>query len=469
MRPAHPTERTVGVDYYVSDADGTGGRLRERDEHFRVRERESFSAEPLDADPSAYPHVVVRATLSGWDTNDFAARLSDALGISRERVSWAGTKDKRAVTTQLFTVRDVDPSDIPSLSAADVELVGRAGRAIQFGDLLGNEFEIVVSEPNSPESARTVRDELAAFGGLGNSATDRRSADARDSAGGDDSGAGDDPTTIGVPNVFGQQRFGSYRPITHEVGLAIVGRDWEGAVMTYLGDPHESEPAETREARKFVAETRDWQGALDRFPGHLRYERSLLHALAESGGPADESTYRDALDRFPSNLRRLFVHAAQSYAFNRILSERLAAGLPFDRPVEGDVACFADRDGPDDLAVPDTDRQQRVSGRRVESIARHCERGRAFVTAPLVGTETELGEGEPGAIERSVLDDLGLSPGDFDLPGAYHSSGTRRAILVRTELSLDHDPLTLSFSLPSGSYATVVLREFLKTDPVDLG
>jgi len=133
------------------------------------------------------------------------------------------------------------------------------------------------------------------------------------------------------------------------------------------------------------------------------------------------------------------------------------------------VVCFSDTDAPDGLELPDTDRLQRVDERRVDSVTRHCERGRAFVTAPLVGTETDLADGEQGEIERAVLEDLGLEPADFDLPGEFHSSGTRRAMLLRTDLSLETEPLTLEFALPKGSYATVVLREYLKVDPVDLG
>ncbi|ELZ13733.1 tRNA pseudouridine synthase D [Halovivax asiaticus JCM 14624] len=456
MRPAHPTERSVGIEYYVSDGDGTGGRLRAQDDHFRVREREQFSTEPVDSSPDAYPELVVRATLTGWDTNDFAAALSDAVGISRERVSWAGTKDKRAVTTQLFSIRDVEPADLPTLSNADIEVVGRAGRSLTFGDLAGNEFEIVVSDPDDPTAAGSVRDALADFGGAQSAPADADSVPS-------------DSTTVGVPNFFGQQRFGSYRPITHEVGLAILRDDWEGAVMAYLGNPHEAEPASTREAREFLLETRDWDEALDRYPGHLRYERSLLHVLAESDSDPDETTFREALGRFPSNLQRLFVHAAQSYAFNLMLSERLDRGLPFDRPVAGDVVCFIDTDAPDGLVVPDPDRTQRVTDRRVDSVTRHCDRGRAFITAPLVGTDTDLADGEQGEIERTVLQDLSLEHDDFDLPDPYRSSGTRRAILVRTDLSIRSEPLTLSFGLPSGAYATVVLREFLKSDPVSLG
>ncbi|AFO58392.1 tRNA pseudouridine(13) synthase TruD [Natrinema sp. J7-2] len=459
MRSGHPTEQAVGMEYYVSDADGVGGRLREDDADFRVRELERFDTEPVDAPTAAYPHLVFRATLRGWDTNDFAARLSDALGISRERVNWAGTKDKYAVTTQLFSVYGADPDELPEIDGVEIEVLGRAGRNLEFGDLAGNEFELVVTSPERPDNAAAITDALCEFGGLGDS--QRRGGGAAASSGTE--------TSIGVPNFFGQQRFGSRRPVTHKVGLAIARDDWEGAVLAYLGEPTDAEPAGTQEARAFIEETRDWQEALERVPHRLRYERSMLHALAECDGEPGPEEFRAALERVPSNLQRLFVHAAQSYAFNLMLSERLERGLPFDRPVEGDVVCFSDTDAPDGLALPDTDRLQRVDERRVDSVTRHCERGRAFVTAPLVGTETELADGEQGEIERAVLADLGLEPADFDLPGEFGSTGTRRAILLRTALSLDPDPLTLTFALPKGSYATVVSREFLKVDPIALG
>ncbi|WP_115863898.1 tRNA pseudouridine(13) synthase TruD [Halorussus litoreus] len=455
MREAYPVEQAVGIAHFVSDPDGVGGRLRESPEDFRVREVERFDTEPADADEGAYPYLVVRATLREWDTNDFAKRLSDALGISRERVSWAGTKDKHAVTTQLFTLRKVDQSELGDVSVYDAEIavVGRTGRGLQFGDLAGNEFEITVRDAERPENAAEIQSALKSFGGGGKSET----------------GGGSHSGTAGVPNFFGQQRFGSRRPVTHEVGLAVVRGEWEDAVRAYVANPYESEPEGSQEARRAVEDhfdERDWQAALDATPERLGFERAMLNALVESGGDRPED-FRTALEAVPSNLQRLFVNAAQSYAFNRILSERLERGLPFDRPVAGDVVCFAEQ--VDGVTVPDPDREQRVTERRVETVARHCERGRAFVTAPLVGTETELGDGEPGEIERDVLDDLGLAPDDFDLPGEFDSTGTRRSILVRTGLEIeeaeDEDSLTFEFALPKGSYATVVLREFMKTDP----
>jgi len=501
MREAHPVERAVGMDYYVSDADGTGGRLRREPADFRVRELEAFASEPLDADPAAYPHVLARVSLREWDTNDFASGLSDRLGISRERVSWAGTKDKHAVTTQLFSVAKVDPNDLRevAISGADIDVLGRTGRPILFGDLAGNRFEITVRDAGAPTNAEGVTADLRAFatGNHGGAAGDRDSgADNHDGEANEDGSAGSTgdggPVTVGVPNYFGQQRFGSERPVTHEVGLAIVRGNWKGAVLAYVGNPHERERESTREARAYVDETEDWAGALDRLPRRLGYERSMCHRLVERGPELDAEDYRAALEAVPANLQRLFVNAAQSFVFNRILSARLERGLPFHEPVAGDVVCFADRaarsaaerssgqrprdsDAPDGLALPDTDRTQRVTESRLRTVRRHCERGRAFVTAPLVGTETGLADGEPGEIERTVLDDLDLAPADFDRPGEFGSTGTRRAILLRTDLDLTRAPdtdteeaLTFEFALPKGSYATVVLREYLKRDPSDL-
>ena len=481
-------ERAVGMAYYASEGAGTGGRLRAAPEDFRVRELERFDTESLDSDPEAYPHVVCRVTLRGWDTNDFARELSNRLGVSRERIDWAGTKDKYAVSTQLLSIqgRGLDPEELPAIADSGIEVLGRSGRGLYFGDLAGNAFEVRASDPAVPENALAITEELRAFG-AGNG--DRNEAASIDSVSNDDgtddpdaTGAGDGPVPIGVPNYFGQQRFGSRRPVTHDVGLAICRRDWEGAVLAYVGNPRESEPEATQAARRFAEETREWAAAAEKFPGGLRYERAICGRLAEhestnrsvsdekgpNGGIGSED-FRAALDVLPRNLQQLFVNAAQSYLFNRMVSERLDRGLPLVRAVPGDVVCFADRAAPAGLSLPDVSREQHVDERRVETIDRHCARGRAFVTAPLVGTETDFSEGEPGAIEREVLAEEGLARSDFDLPDPYYSSGIRRAICCRTDIDVTLDPLELSFRLPKGSYATTVLREYLKVAPTELG
>lgn len=434
MRAAHELEAAVGMQYYASETAGVGGRLRDNPEDFVVQELSDLALEPLSTDPARYEHLVIEVTLTDWDTNDFAHELANQLGISRERIAWAGTKDKRAVTTQFFSIPNVSADALPDVSNCKINPVGRFGRPLQFGDLRGNRFEIVVRDPERPGNADAITQELRAFGG----------------------------GELAVPNYFGQQRFGSHRPVTHTVGLAIVRRDWEQAVMQYLGNPHPGEPAATREARAFVEDTRDWQAALDRFPPYLRHERSMLHALTE----APDNEFRAALAALPENLQRMFVHAAQSYLFNRMLSARMESDLPFDRAVKGDVICFADTSKT--VPVPDPARSQRVTENRVTTVNRHLDRGRAFLTAPLVGTDTTLGTHRPGELERTVLDEFELAPDDFALPDPFGSRGTRRIIRLPLELAVTSDPLCFSFSLPKGSYATVVLREYLKVSPTEL-
>lgn len=457
MRAAHPRETAVGIRYYVSDSDGIGGRLRTRPEHFRVQELEQFSFEPISVDSSAYPYLVLRITLRNWETGAFASQLADGIEGSRERIDWAGTKDRRAVSTQLFTVRDAEPGDIPDISGADIEVVGRAGRQLQFGDLVGNAFTIVIADPERPEHVDEIAAELADFAG-GRPGSRARKLEEIDPT---------DSRTVGVPNFFGQQRFGSHRPVTHEVGFRILDGDWKSAVLAYVGNPAPAEPEATRLARAHVENTENWAAALEKFPDHLSYERAMLHRLVESDETAS-ADFRAALQAVPQHLQRLFIHAAQSLLFNRILSERLERGLPFDRPVTGDLVCFSDPDVSVDMRIPDPDRIQQVTPDRLSTMITHCERGRAFVTAPLVGTESAFASEEPGAIEQEVLSNVGIEPSDFELPAPFGSTGTRRSVFVGTDVQVEQSPLSLAFSLPKGSYATVLLREFLKTDPIDL-
>lgn len=439
MEPGQEREQAVGIQWYVSDTPGIGGHLRDRPSDFRVRELEGVDPEPVDADPSVYPHLVFRAELRNWDTNAFARELSNRLGVSRERIEWAGTKDRQAVTTQLFSIDHVSPDDLPAIDDATIDVVGRFGRGLFFGDLVGNAFEITVRDVTTPHHVDAITADLATFADDGEDAANVR--------------------VVGVPNYFGLQRFGSRRPVTHVVGRHILDGDWEQAVMTYLTATSEDEPEESRRVRERLADTRDWADAVQAFPRRLRYERAMLNVLAGDG------SFEAALDALPENLQRLFVHAVQSEVFNRILSRRLADDVSFTEPVPGDVACFTTDH--DTLSVPDIDRQQRVTEQNLDVVRRHCRRGRAVITAPLVGTDTTLGEGVAGEIESAVVDDVGITQSDFDLPEPYHSTGTRRAILVSTAIDTDvrETSAEFGFAFPKGSYATVLLREYLKTAP----
>jgi tRNA(Glu) U13 pseudouridine synthase TruD len=65
------------------------------------------------------------------------------------------------------------------------------------------------------------------------------------------------------------------------------------------------------------------------------------------------------------------------------------------------------------------------------------------------------------ALEDRALADLGIAPGELESAGRF-LPGTRRAVVVQLTLgepplAVEADRLRLRFSLPAGSYATVVL------------
>ena len=176
------------------------------------------------------------------------------------------------------------------------------------------------------------------------------------------------------------QRFGDIRPVTHKVGEALVRGNIEEAAFIYLALPFPGELDRTRETREKLWVNRDIPAALKEFPEYLHYELAMLNYLVEHPGD-----YAHSFDVLSVNLKRLFVHAYQSYLFNRILSRRLAAAMPLHRAVEGDVVCFA-KEG-----LPDMDKVQKVTSENLEAIDRLAGRGRAFLTLPLIGFETILG------------------------------------------------------------------------------
>lgn len=90
--------------------------------------------------------MIAALTKENWDTHNVIRELSRRLGISRNRIGFAGTKDKIAVTTQKISIWDVTEDELARVRIADVslEMLGRANKPVSLGDLYGNEFEIVI-------------------------------------------------------------------------------------------------------------------------------------------------------------------------------------------------------------------------------------------------------------------------------------------------------------------------------------
>jgi tRNA pseudouridine13 synthase len=223
------------------------------------------------------------------------------------------------------------------------------------------------------------------------------------------------------------------------------------------------EREEARNARRVYEETRDPSAALAAYPPQLDPERDMLRRLQKRPGD-----WRHSLLAHPMNLLLLFVHAHQSLLFNEILSARVAAGLGLNTAQVGDRVMGMDEEGI---------RTHLVTAANRARVQKELDLGRATLTALLPGMTAPLAEGEPGQIEQDVLDDHGVDLADFrirELP-ELASDGRRRGILQPVRgLAVEWveagdggaDPV-FSFALGKGSYATVVMREFMKGDGAD--
>ncbi len=165
-------------------------------------------------------------------------------------------------------------------------------------------------------------------------------------------------------------------------------------------------------------------------------------------GQRTPETGRAFRDRF---LRRLSISAFQSHLFNRWLSERLADGL-FAAALPGDVLKKLDTGGLFTCEDP------AVDGPRVA-------RFEVSPAGPMFGHKLRPAAGEALAREERLLAAEGIALADF-AQGGGEAEGTRRAARLRVEVELAplDDGYRATFELPKGSYATVVMRELMKSE-----
>ena len=206
-KPARPE---AGREEYLSTSEGIGGKLRKKPEDFKVDEiiSNNDKAHWIWAKQNKHgKHAIVRITAKNWDTHVLVKELSRELGIGQKAIGFAGTKDKRALTTQYFSVMAQQKKiEEIKLENVNIEFYHRTIKPISLGNLVGNKFTIKISDVvTNKKDLETLIDELKE----------------------------------GFPNYFGIQRFGAIRPITHTVGEKIVKGDYEGAVWSYLFDGDE--------------------------------------------------------------------------------------------------------------------------------------------------------------------------------------------------------------------------------------
>ncbi|HOD81465.1 MAG: tRNA pseudouridine synthase D [Planctomycetes bacterium ADurb.Bin126] len=397
--------------YLTADLPGIGGRIKDKVDDFLVEELPLY---PLSGSGT---HVYFKVRKAGLPTPAAVARIARHMGVRPDAIGVAGMKDAQAVTTQMMSLEHADLHRLRAFRDSQVQLSVEAlhGNKLRAGLLAGNRFQVRIRGVGELqlEPARRILTVL-----------ERR----------------------GCPNYFGLQRFGA-RSDTGDLGRCLVRNDLEEFVRIFLGRSHPDDPPDCRSARD-AFDAGFYQRAMDCWPRHFADQRKALAAYKRKHRPVQ------AVMAVDKRMKRLFVSAFQSELFNAVQQRRVQT---LDRLLGGDLA------------------QIHASGAcfRVEDPVAEQSRSERFEispTGPILGYRSSLAEGEAGTIEHAVLDEAGIAPDDFRHVGSLKIKGSRRPLRFRlenVELTAGEDArgpyLQLAFSAAAGCYATVALRELMKT------
>jgi tRNA pseudouridine13 synthase len=324
-------------------------------------EPEDFVVEelPLYAPSGSGEHTWVEVEKRLRTTEEVAAALAAAAAVDAGRIGWAGRKDREAVTRQWLSVPGLAPARAATLTGDGWRALRAAahGERLRLGELVGNRFRLVVRDVD-PAAAAAAAERLAAI--------------ARD----------------GLPNYFGEQRF---------------GRDGENAE----------------------------RGA------------AILRGEVVAGGRRHQ---------------RLYLSALQSTIFNDVLRTRPAPPhvlLPGDLALVHGSGALLTAGSP---ALPPTAWEERTA------------RFELSPTGPLVGHKMHAPRGAALARERAAAERCSM-PWVTNLPrlrGHLLPGGRRPLRVPVTEVShrrLDSDALELTFVLPPGAYATILVAALFRPEP----
>lgn len=406
------------------------------------------------------------------DTLQAVSLIANGLKINQKRIGYAGTKDKRAKTTQMLTFFCIGVKQIVGLNKNfhNVKLGNfrlRHGDALRLGDLSGNRFKLVIRQVSETDN------EIISSGV-------------------------ESLKTRGFYNYFGRQRFGSCAEApTHAVGKFLILNNVKEAVELIL-KPRTS--GKEREEVQFARHL--WSSQPEK--AHQAYalierincvEKFLLEGLSK----CKPNDHLGAFQYIPRNMRLMYLHAYQSYVFNAMLTKRMELyGL---KPVIGDLARLTSDD-----SIKKSEEKEPIVVITSENIDQF---GIEHIVLPLPGHNIVYPENAMMEhyetllkIDGIAIDNFKNKIKDFSLGGDYRNILVKPKDLSFEILSYNDqnqqvtksdwdlmqeskeettphaDPapesngptlkaLVLEYSLPSSAYATMALRELLVDELLD--
>jgi tRNA pseudouridine13 synthase len=441
-------EKFVGIESYTFPKyDGIGGIYKHSHKDFIVKEitktgeilKHSDEDEWIrsDQDSNIYTSFILKK--HNKDTFEAINLLGRALKVPRNKISYSGLKDKRSISLQKIAIKGDYGEALLNLRIPDISIsnIQYSSKPIRIGSNKGNYFVITIRDiekkANLKEFATKILDLISKYGFL---------------------------------NYYGLQRFGTFRPNSHLIGQYLLKGAFQKVFDEFVLQLYSSESENSRKVRKELRINNDLQWAYNNFPISLNYERMMIRHLIDNPGDFQGST-----NRLPTSLIRLLISSFQSYLFNKMISLRVKRGYSVFEPVKGDLISILDDTNGDLTQVA------YIYGNSFDPyLLKALKMNRAAIVAPLIGYDTDL---KRFPFFEKLFNDL-LEQEDFDVSifnsvyfREFEFKGAFRAIMNKPNglqiIDLTEDDrfsgkmkMKIKFSLKSGSYATMLLRELMK-------
>ena len=228
---------------------------------------------------------------------EVALQIGEGVGA----IGYAGTKDKKAWTSQRISIFQPDVKKVRAFKHPKIILKNFKWnkRKIKMGYLEANHFKVTLRDIDKKDAIKI-------------SSSIRK--------------------TDWFPNYFGAQRFGSLRGNNVKIGKLIFKRKFKEAVWAILTDVGD-EQSEVISAREKLKQEKDFVSAAEYFPNYLRLEKQILFYLSKN--PDD---FLGAIRRAERKNILMFLHAVQSKIFNEVLEQALEEGMDFRK--KGQQSCL---------------------------------------------------------------------------------------------------------------------------------
>lgn len=309
--------------------------IKEKPQDFIVKELLD-----LDLDDTG-DYAYYELTKTDTAQEDAFKTICNKLNIKRKLINYAGTKDKKAVTTQFISIFNGPKKDY-DFDNVKLKYIGQGKERISLGQLKANHFEITVKTDKEPRKITQI------------------------------------------PNYFDDQRFGINKN-NHIIGKLLLQKKFKEAA------------------------------------GQIKQSQRIVDMYLQSN-PTD---FVGAIRSLPKKIMQMYIHAYQSFLFNELLKKEIEKTDYFEVEYAAGVLFFP----------------------KIEL---------ANTKLPLIGFGTEEN------VEK-VLVSEGITLRDFimkQIPELSSEGAEREAFIEPKDLEvkkIDNGYL-VSFSLPAGSYATVVIK-----------